>query len=337
MRQRTCIAIGLSIATHLTLIATLPLEAKAPLPNTNTNTKQHFITPVTISVEFVPPKANLENTTKSHTTSESSSRDSLVASSRAKKGSKHKNLPTSKEPGLSGSLLSMRVADSALTHTASTMDLRPDFANVLAGSGGHNDLSTTNVDQVTTWRHHGDGSQSAKGRPFRARIMDDGRIVFQDNDPVRARLVRWRGIPMPLIVGEFDLTEAAMQAKGDTLYPYQKHKLMEETRAQREVLAKEARSKNLMESRLGFREYLENLWNDKSIPLPERKRLLFALWDECATKGSKEVVATALSIRAIITNFVQTRLPTSSPHAYTASELEVLNDSRKSKQKFEPY
>jgi hypothetical protein len=191
--------------------------------------------------------------------------------------------------------------------------------------------------RTTRWRDSGGGSMTSVGEPFTADIDSDGTIHFKDNDNVNARIVRWGGIPMPMIAGGFDATDAAMAAFGEVLYPFRKLKAMDQTREFRASLAIRARGKSLQSALRRFRRDLKKLWGDSTMSMKERRAMLFALWDECAEVGPDEVLKTAASIRAMVIRFVVKSLPESSSHAFTPEELTALNAQRQSSQRFAPY
>jgi hypothetical protein len=86
------------------------------------------------------------------------------------------------------------------------------------------------------------------------------------------------------------------------------------------------------------------VWRDPRLPLPERKRLLFALWDECddlapsspspfdALRG-----AAGHNARLKIAAFIRLVAPPGSADAFTADELARLNAARRSAARFDPY
>ena len=193
------------------------------------------------------------------------------------------------------------------------------------------------VGRTTQWRHTGEGGLRSVGEPFTARITSDGRIHFEDRAPVAARLLRWHGIPMPMIVGEFDLTDAAMAAFGEVLYPYRKLRAMDQTRDFRAAMAVRARGESLHSALNRFDDDLAKLWRNRSRSAKEKRALLFALWDECAEEGSDDVIKTATAIRSMIMRFIERKLPRSSKRSYSKAELRTLNTLRQSTLEFSPF
>ncbi len=81
---------------------------------------------------------------------------------------------------------------------------------------------------------------------------------------------------------------------------------------------------------------LEQLW--ATVPdAAERKRQLFALWDECDETGTNDIVEASAHARERVVKFVRERLPRGSHDSFTASELAALNRAKQSHASFAPY
>jgi hypothetical protein len=86
------------------------------------------------------------------------------------------------------------------------------------------------------------------------------------------------------------------------------------------------------------------VWRDTSVPLVERRRRIFVMWDECEEPGpvSESAVerirgdAAALA-RTRIEALVRLLAPAGSPRAYPRDELARLNTTRRSRRAFDPY
>ncbi len=117
----------------------------------------------------------------------------------------------------------------------------------------------------------------------------------------------------------------------------EKLRLFEETEGVRAELNEEACAQRLRTSLFELRDDLERVWADDGMTVAERKRLLFARWDECAESGTDEVLLYAMAARATIIAFIRNRLPSGSKVAYTQAELSALNARRESAVAFEPY
>lgn len=89
-------------------------------------------------------------------------------------------------------------------------------------------------------------------------------------------------------------------------------------------------------------EQVVAIWRDPKLPLAERKRRLFALWDECA-EGTGTTPLEALqraagrAARAKIVGYVRRVAPPGSAEAYAEAELAALNAGRRSHERFAPY
>jgi hypothetical protein len=81
---------------------------------------------------------------------------------------------------------------------------------------------------------------------------------------------------------------------------------------------------------------LETLWATVANPA-ERKRALFALWDECSDSGTDADVEAGARARARIVAFIREHLAAGTPNAFTAGELAALNRDKQSREVFAPY
>ncbi|MBT8492134.1 MAG: hypothetical protein KJO07_03660 [Deltaproteobacteria bacterium] len=119
-------------------------------------------------------------------------------------------------------------------------------------------------------------------------------------------------------------------------YSLQVRRALESTFEGRAEMANQYRAA-AMEFALGdLPRYLRGVWLSPW-PVETRKRVLFALWDECAERGRKDVINGGSKARYIIEAFIRWQLPQDSRHAFTAGELAVLNRGRSSEARFEPY
>lgn len=97
---------------------------------------------------------------------------------------------------------------------------------------------------------------------------------------------------------------------------------------------------------------LAEIWADTSKAAADRRRLIFARWDECE-EGDPETVTLRIEdastaadairkhagerARAVIEAFVRKELPMNGPDAYTHEELTALDEGRTSTRHFRPY
>jgi hypothetical protein len=173
----------------------------------------------------------------------------------------------------------------------------------------------------------GDGGYREDRARFSARVDRDGHIEFRD-----------RGNIQPDGLGlSFDLTDAVLHALGDDPYAYEKMRIMERTRDVRAGMALRDRGDRMREAVVRLPAYLARIWGHDAWTPAQKRRALFALWDEVAEEGDPEMLRGGEAVRAIILAFIARHLPEGGAHAFTADELAAMNRERKSKQRFEPY
>ncbi|HLU67530.1 MAG TPA: hypothetical protein VKZ63_14710 [Kofleriaceae bacterium] len=173
------------------------------------------------------------------------------------------------------------------------------------------------------------------GRGWSASIGEDGRIHFDDESlgagagasPLYG-LLAWL---------QFDTTDAIMRAARQDPYLAAKLAAMDETRPQRMELR--ARHDRLVMDRAlaHLPAYLAAVWREAAWSPAERRRILFALWDEAAEDGNELLRAGGAEARCIIERFIAQELPPGSRHAFAPAELAALNRIRSSRQPFAPY
>jgi hypothetical protein len=181
----------------------------------------------------------------------------------------------------------------------------------------------------------GSWSYRVGGRGWAATIGDDGRIRFDDEswgahtgaDPL-----------LGLLAGlTFDATDSAMRAARQDPYLSAKLHVMEETFEER--LAMRARHDDQVMDRAlaDLPDYLRAVWRFRAWSAAERRRILFALWDEAAEGGNDRVRSGGAAARAIIETFIAAHLPPGSRDAFRPDELAALNRIRSSRRAFAPY
>ncbi|MEX1363376.1 MAG: hypothetical protein AB1Z98_09640 [Nannocystaceae bacterium] len=124
------------------------------------------------------------------------------------------------------------------------------------------------------------------------------------------------------------------------------------TESQRQMVAIAEAAERTENSLAALDDELAALWADTGRPAAERRRLLFARWDECeegdpAAEPLTVVDAAAAAdairaragarARATIEAFVRAELPAGGTAAYPAEELARLNEGRTSAREFAPY
>jgi hypothetical protein len=171
--------------------------------------------------------------------------------------------------------------------------------------------------------------------PFEAEVREDGSIEFADHHGGL-----WAGAD-PIVglaaILSLDAGDEAMRAARTDPYLPQKLRILEETREERWVLRR-AHDERVMQRALDdLPRYLDAVWSERRWSAADRRRLLFALWDEAAEEGNQLLRAGGAEARRIIEEFVAYRLPPGSRHAFHAGELARLNRLRSSRQAFAPY
>lgn len=184
------------------------------------------------------------------------------------------------------------------------------------------------------------GAGHVMQRPgYDALMHDDGRLIFD------ARFLR-SGLssdPMtgPRHTATFDVGDilTSLFADGPGFDPYvsDKLELMHDTFAQR-VELRQAHKELVMDRALSaLPAYLNAVWNEPSWDIATKRRILFALWDECAEGGDELVRSGGEEARQTITSFIRSTLPAGSPEAYTPEELSAFNQVRGSQIFFTPH
>jgi hypothetical protein len=173
-----------------------------------------------------------------------------------------------------------------------------------------------------------DGSgRKAEHKTFRVKVAADGSAKIHDKANIQRQ---------GLLGASFDVTDGAMRAAGIDPYASYKLKVLDETREERVAMGKQYRAQQLAQTPVYVQRNLERLWTTTTDPAARRKGL-FEMWDECAETGTEELRIAGKAARKYILGFIRSKLPATSPDAYTTAELERLNRQRKSQLPFEPY
>jgi hypothetical protein len=186
----------------------------------------------------------------------------------------------------------------------------------------------------------GDGGYRQDRQTFVSRVDRDGTVHFHDRGNVGVDNVGLVGDEpggMPGVAGHFDLTDALMRMHGEDPYRYEKQRFMDATRDERVRMARADRGERLREAAYKMPAYLEKVWAYAAWTEAQRRRVLFALWEEVAEDGDAELIDAGVAVRAAIVGFIQRRLPEGGPDAYSPDELEALNRRRRCHDRFEPY
>ncbi len=173
---------------------------------------------------------------------------------------------------------------------------------------------------------------------YDAHILNDGRLVFDErflrtgltNDPVTG----------PRYGASFDIGDilTSLFAGGAGMDPYLSDKLvlLHETFAERVVLRRAHNELTMDRALAALPQYLSAVWEEPSWDVATKRRILFALWDECAEDGNSQIVEGGEAARQTITTFIAAQLPEDSPNGYTDDELSGFNQMRSSRIAFAP-
>ncbi|HET9992334.1 MAG TPA: hypothetical protein VFQ65_27570, partial [Kofleriaceae bacterium] len=134
----------------------------------------------------------------------------------------------------------------------------------------------------------------------------------------------------------FDVSDWMMRRHGQDPYASAKLAQLDATRDDRVRLGTLYRHAELRRAGELMQHNLETVWATQP-DLAERKRELFALWDECNETGTSDVVDATAHARARVVAFVRAHLPPGSHEAFTAGELAALNRDKQSHESFAPY
>ena len=176
-------------------------------------------------------------------------------------------------------------------------------------------------------RPNGEGTK-AEHKTFNIKFNGDGTVAKLSD---KANLQR-KG----LLGGTFDVTDGAMRAAGIDPYASYKLKVLDETRDERAAMGKRYRTQQLAQSRQHVQKHLDRLWaiTDNAA---QRKQGLFELWDDCAERGSEELIAGGRAAREQVIGFMRSKFPKGSADEFTVAELAHFNKQRKSTATFAPY
>ena len=180
------------------------------------------------------------------------------------------------------------------------------------------DLTEWAKDPAAFARTHEGGTGGTLGKPSMAAVLPDPSSGLEP--PARTQYM----IFVPLLRGHGDLDGAARPN------PARKAAFLDATRDERVGVAGRARTRQLAAAAAALPGRLDEIWRDTSVPAAERRRRLFALWDECADDGD------GAAARRAIVDFVRARLPRGGEGGYTDAELLELNRGRDGAARFLP-
>jgi hypothetical protein len=174
-----------------------------------------------------------------------------------------------------------------------------------------------------------DGRGGYRGRRpgFHFGIDADGTVHFEDRPSIQLGAFLLVGL-----VGAFDVTDLVMRLHGDDPYAYDKALVLGLTRPMRDKMTDSDRQRRVRRALAALPRDLDALWARPDLPAPERRELLFRLWDELLEEDEA-----GTSGRNTIVDFIQRKLPAGSAEAFTGDEVVRYNSGRKSQAAFAPY
>ncbi len=144
------------------------------------------------------------------------------------------------------------------------------------------------------------------------------------------------GGTVPIVGGGFDLSDALMRRKGQDPYASKKLKYLDSTRDERVQIGTKYKQQQLAQSPELMQKNIAFLYAHTLDPAA-RKQGLFELWDDCAESGDPALVEGGRAARLLVLGVIRARFPAASDHAFSATELAMLNRTRQSKPTFAPY
>ncbi|MEO7729769.1 MAG: hypothetical protein ABIY55_02270, partial [Kofleriaceae bacterium] len=166
--------------------------------------------------------------------------------------------------------------------------------------------------------------------------------------PKRQRLGEYKGqgddtkttssniVPIPIISGGFDVTDALMRRHGQDPYASKKLKVLDATRDERAEIGDKYHREQLVRASQLIKAAADQLWRS-GLDVAAKKRQLFELWDDCAEAGAPELIEAGQRARTFLVGYVNAKLPAGSASAFSAAELAELNAHRHSHLVFAPY
>jgi hypothetical protein len=167
-----------------------------------------------------------------------------------------------------------------------------------------------------------DGTHVYAGHAFTATIQPDGSVDFDDRPGIQTDGVSTSGT--------FDLGDALMRAQGQDPYAAERERFMEDNAELIERLEDEHRARTRSRGMGALRGRLAQIWQNEERTPEQRKRAIFAMWDEIEESDDG-------SARDAIEEFIRRELPEGSEHGYTQGEMARLNATRESRERFDPY
>lgn len=185
-----------------------------------------------------------------------------------------------------------------------------------------------------SWASAPDGGYDVDGLVFSAHVDAEGRVTIRDKG------IEGNLIITPLFVafaGIVDFTDLVSRMLGEDPYWYRKKAFLESTFGERLAMRRDNAEVTMIKALANLPAYLEAVWTYPGFSLDQRKKILFALWDECAEDGNELMRQGGAEARNLIVGFIQSRVPPNSREAYSPTEIAALNAVRTANYSFAPY
>ena len=168
------------------------------------------------------------------------------------------------------------------------------------------------------------GGFKFEGKNFIAHIKPDGGLAFDNRFPIGFN----KGGTF-----SFDITDLAMRGKKQDPYAAEKRRFIEFSEKMRTDMRNKALKEQRENALATLGQQLHDLWaNGRSAAA--RRRDIYEMWEDCSDDKNETLGRKG---RHIIEDFIRTSLPSGSPEAYTAEELEKIASSREGLPPFKPY
>jgi hypothetical protein len=212
-----------------------------------------------------------------------------------------------------------------------------ELPKVIRGSGN----VTASVAEDGSIRLHSPGVIGANKLPLYTfgDGIEDGSNHFSDPDGIAKKRSPFSAFGEGLRVGasgHLDVTDLAMKLAGQEPYSSSKRAIAEETREQRFCMAKRFQDQQKRQELFTLSTRVRRLVARVDLSAAERRKLVFAIWDECSEESDSTADYNAMA-RATILSIVREAFPAGSDRAYQPAELLALNERRSSHQRFAPY
>ena len=168
------------------------------------------------------------------------------------------------------------------------------------------------------------GGYKFDGKNFIAHIKPDGALDFENRFPIGFQ----KGGTFT-----FDATDLVMRSKKQDPYAAEKRRFIEFSDKVRTELREKALKEQRETALATLQQQLQDVWNSGRSGAA-RRRDIYEKWQDCSDDKAE---ALSRKGRRIIEDFVRTYLPSGSPEAYTAEELQKINAERQGLPSFDPY